>query len=136
MSQILILEDDVELSLQWARALEPHGYSVLVTHGANDALKAMEAYEVEVCVIDLLVRSEEVDVSDGGLVFLGRIELAKRQRLKIIGVSGSHSGSAGPQGFHGVDAERLLRTFGADIFLQKPFLDKELVTTVRAILAA
>lgn|GEM_PF-2392954 len=135
MSHLLILEDDVELSLQWARSLETHDYTVLVAHGATDALQVIAEHAVNVCIVDLLVRPDDVNASDGGLVFLGRIEPAERQRLKIIGVSGSYAGSAGPQGFHGVDAEKLLKTFGADMFLPKPFFDTELVTAVQTILA-
>lgn len=130
MSRILILDDDVHLALQWSRALEARGHNVLVTHGASDAYEAFEAHPVDLCVVDLLVRPEEQDNPDGGLVFLGRIPLHRRKGVKIIGVSGAIGGT------FGIDARKLLMTFGADGFLQKPFLDAELVSDIEAILVA
>lgn len=132
MSQILILEDDVELALQWQSALRLEGYGVLVAHGAKDALNLFDRNAIDLCIVDLLVRKDGTLTTDGGTIFLGRLKLrlldSKDRKVKIIGVSGV---TATPTGIH---PEPYFMTFGADRFLGKPFRDSDLLDEVRELI--
>ena len=126
---ILILDDDVQLAIQWAKTFESAGYNVFITHGAQEAHQVFSSNAINLCVVDFMVRRDSQPTADGGLSFLGTLSAAQRRSTKILGVSGMR-----PRG-KGLDPKKYLTTFGAQHFLSKPFSDLELLEEVNVMLA-
>lgn len=117
---VLILEDDVAIALQWQKALQNAGFDVLVTHDADSAIEVFTSNDINVCIIDFMIREGGVPTANGGVKFLNSIDSKARATKKIIGVSGL------TQGWPAIDAKPFLLTFGAQIFLEKP-IDTDLL---------
>lgn len=126
---ILILDDDVQLAIQWAKTLESADYTVFITHGAKEATQVFSNNVINLCVVDFMVRRDDQPTADGGLSFLGAMSTADRRRTNILGVSGMR-----PKGKN-LDPKKYLTTFGAEHFLSKPFSDHELLEAVNIMLA-
>jgi len=134
MTRLLILEDDIELTNQWQKALEPIADEIFVTHGAVQALAVIDSHEIDLCVVDLIVREHGKPKSDGGILFLGTLRtksLDATERMPLIlGVSGVDDKNIW------IEAETLLKSFGSDEFLQKPFTDGELIDAIQRLLSS
>lgn len=128
MKKILILDDDVQLTMQWARALKGGGYEVLVAHTADDALTLFRGEQIDLCIVDFIIRENGVATANGGLMFLGNLDVRDRKRTRILGISGLKSG------LPNFDPQKYLMTFGAEFFLRKPFSDDELLLEVNELL--
>ena len=93
MRTILIMDDDVRLANEWKEVLTKHHYTVLVTHGAQEALEVYDRYSIDLCVVDMFVRGGDGRPGDdGGLNFTGRVRLHplfNEKNTPIIGVSGA-----------------------------------------------
>ncbi len=125
---ILILEDNVQLALQWSSTLKKLGYTTLVTHGAEQALQVLDSHRIDLCIVDFMVHENGKPSPNGGLTFLGKMSSAQRKQLKLLGVSGL------TQGYPAIDAKEYLLAFGAEYFLAKPFTDAELVAEINRVL--
>lgn len=128
MKKILILDDDVALTMQWQSALQRGGHEVFVAHNADDALNLFRSEQIDLCVIDFIIRENGVATANGGLMFLGNLDVRDRKKTRILGVSGLKSGL--PK----FDPQKYLMTFGAENFLRKPFSDDELLLEVNEML--
>lgn len=125
---ILILEDDLQLAVQWRNALISKGYTLILSERARDALALFSNNPVDLCIIDFLVRVDGKPSPDGGLTFLGMLDASDRKKTKILGVSGMTGG------YPAVNAENHFLNLGAHSFLGKPFTDDELVLRVEELL--
>lgn len=101
---------------------------MFVTPGAEEALAVFNTQNIDVCIVDFMVRENGKPTANGGITFLGKMDPFKRRKTKILGVSGMTE-EQGP-----IEAKNFLLTFGAQEFLQKPFTDLELVATVNELL--
>jgi len=126
---ILILEDDVALAIQWSHALISAGYHIFVTHGAAEAAKVYFDNTIDLCIVDFLIYTDEKPAANGGITFMGMLTAPEKKNTKILGVSGYK-----PK-FSNVNPEQYFLTFGANRYLPKPFSDDELLTEVTQILA-
>jgi len=131
MTNILILEDDIHLTIQWRQALEPICNEIFIAHGATQALELYDDNHVDLCIVDLIVREDDKPKSDGGILFLGKLKTKKWETGKmplVLGVSGID------KAIPWIEARNLLTTLGASDFLEKPFSDDELVEAVGRLL--
>ncbi len=101
--RVLVVEDDDELRFLLEKALKVRGHEVLGTHGAEQALSALEAREFDAMVTDL--RMPEMD----GLALCARAR-ERYPNLRIVLMTAF--GSIG----NAVEAMRL----GVSDFIQKP----------------
>jgi two-component system, OmpR family, phosphate regulon response regulator PhoB len=114
--QVLVVEDDPQLSTLIRSVLERDGLSVGVAGTARDAEMICQADHIDVVVLDLtLPDSQGFDVL---------VALRRRLTTPILVVSG-----------RGGDDERVQGLdLGADDYLSKPFYVPELVARVRSLL--
>ncbi len=126
---ILILEDDVALAVQWRAALKSAGFTVFISHGAKEALNIFSTQKIDLCIVDFMVRVNGKPSSDGGLMFLGNLDTKYRKKTKILGVSGM------TQGRRALNAEYHFLNLGTDGFLGKPFANYELIQEVKSMLS-
>ena len=116
MTTLLLVEDDEQLLSVIAAYLELNDFRVLQSKNAAGCLKTLEHHHIDLIVLDLTLPDED------GLVLLRRLRVSNT--IPIIVVSGRTSGDDRVAGLE----------FGADDYLCKPFLPKELVYRVNNIL--
>lgn len=117
MTTLLLVEDDEQLISVIAAYLELNDFKVLQSGNAAGCLSVLERNRVDLIVLDLTLPDED------GLVLLRRLRASNN--IPIIVVSGRTSGDDRVAGLE----------FGADDYLCKPFLPKELLYRVNNILS-
>ncbi|MCY7295694.1 response regulator transcription factor [Alteromonas sp. a30] len=117
MTTLLLVEDDEQLLSVIAAYLELNDFKVLQCEDAAGCLMTIEHHHIDLIVLDLTLPDED------GLVLLRRLRASNS--IPIIVVSGRTSGNDRVAGLE----------FGADDYLCKPFLPKELLYRVNNILS-
>ncbi|MEW6278936.1 MAG: response regulator transcription factor [Candidatus Eremiobacterota bacterium] len=114
MRQILLVEDDREVREVVARYLQDHGFGVCTAGDGPEALKQVD--RADLVVLDLGLPTLD------GLEVLRRIRASNPIPILILSARGE-----------GADRVTGLE-LGADDYLTKPFLPRELVARVKALL--
>ena len=116
MATLLLVEDDEQLLSVTAAYFDLHNFTILQSTSAAGCLRVLEDHHVDLIVLDLTLPDED------GLVLLRK--LRAKDNTPIIVVSGRTSGDDRLAGLE----------FGADDYLCKPFLPKELLYRVNNLL--
>ncbi len=125
MKTVLILEDESRLSSAWQSALEEVGFRVFVESTSEDAVATLAAEQVDVVVVDMLIRDHESGIRPkGGLSFLTHVHLNVENSPKVIAVTGSSPD------LKLLSYAQLLK---ADLRLEKPFAPEELTWRVQRL---
>ncbi|MDD7910951.1 MULTISPECIES: response regulator [Pseudovibrio] len=112
---LLIVDDDEEIASLTAEFLQDRGYTVLTANSAEEAHGVLEANEVDLMVLDIMLPGES------GLALCQRVR--KSSKLPIIIISAITG-----------DTERIVGLeLGADDYLEKPFNPRELQARIFAI---
>lgn len=114
---VLLADDDEAIAANLSSLLERSGFKVMATTSGTEALVAIERYEPDICVLDILMPGLD------GREVLRRMRQGGRTTpvLLLTQIDGS--------------AERVMAfEEGADDYLNKPFDPLELVARIRAIL--
>jgi CheY-like chemotaxis protein len=78
MADILIVEDDKDLNNAYKIILENEGHTVVSVFNGVEALKALESFEPQLILLDLLMPVM------GGLEFLQNYDLDKHNGVKVL----------------------------------------------------
>ncbi len=78
MARILIVEDDKDLNNAYKIILENESYEVVSVFNGQEALKALESFEPDLILLDLLMPVM------GGLQFLQEYDLDKHKGVKVL----------------------------------------------------
>jgi two-component system OmpR family response regulator len=116
MSQVLLIDDDLELTAMFREYLEQEGFRVTLAHdgetGTREALSGVHA----IAILDVMMPRMN------GLETLRRVRA--KSRLPILMLTG-----------RGDDTDRILGLeLGADDYVTKPCTPRELTARIRAIL--
>lgn len=135
MAEILILEDDLELSNTWARALRAVGYKVELVTDSTSALAAMKERRFDLVVVDVFIKKGGQFVPDGGVLLLAKIRRAYAggqanwwRTVPVLAVSGGFVIEGG------FDPLKTAADMGATEWLRKPIPMDELIYTIRRML--
>lgn len=116
-ARILVVDDDPELRGLLQRFLSEHGYAVRAVDGGKAMDTALQREPADVVVLDLMMPGED------GLAILRRLRAAGEQ-VPVMMLTA-----------RGDPVDRVLGLeMGADDYLGKPFLPRELVARVAALL--
>lgn len=116
-ARILVVDDDPELRGLLQRFLSEHGYAVRAVDGGKAMDTALQREPADVVVLDLMMPGED------GLAILRRLRAAGEQMPVMMLTA------------RGDPVDRVLGLeMGADDYLGKPFLPRELVARVAALL--
>ncbi|MCY4333791.1 MAG: response regulator [Litoreibacter sp.] len=130
MARILLLDDDLVLSKLIVQSLELADLGECVHFDAlQGAYDYLEGNEVDLAIVDLFFRKDEVLKKKGGLTFISKMRQIERKPLPIIAISGAFDAS------FGVHLKTSAKTLGATAVLSKPFHPDDLVSLVRRLLA-
>jgi len=115
-TQLLIVDDDVELCTMLAEYLEPEGFAAEAAGSAPLALERLGRGGVELVVLDVMLPGLS------GFEVLRRIRAVSRVPVLMLTARGE-------------EVDRVVGLeMGADDYLAKPFSPRELVARIRAIL--
>ena len=116
MYTLLVVEDDEELNQTVSEVLSGEGYRVLRAHSCREAQRLADSHTLDLAVLD-------VNLPDGsGFAFMET--LRKKSRCPVLFLSARDEDEDRLQGLG----------LGADDYVTKPFLMKELILRVTAIL--
>lgn len=115
-AKILLVDDDTALTELLSEYLTEAGMEVFCAGGADEALKSLEAQEIDLAVLDIMMPGMS------GLELLPVIR--GRWSMPVIMLTG-----------RGEDIDRILGLeMGADDYLAKPANPRELLARIRAVL--
>jgi len=116
-ARILVVDDDPELRALLQRFLSEHGFQVRAVDGGKTMDAALQRDPADVIVLDLMMAAED------GLAVLRRLRAGGDQTPVIMLTA------------RGDPVDRVLGLeMGADDYLAKPFLPRELVARIAALL--
>lgn len=84
MKRVLIMEDSVELAMDWRDALERNGYTVQLTYSGEEAIRALEKAAFDVVITDLFTNTKQ-----GGLALIARLKTMGAKAPPVIAVTGA-----------------------------------------------
>ena len=116
MPEILLVDDDLELTELLAELLSLEGFNVAVVHNGKEALSLLETRSFDLMLLDIMM-----PMLNGTETLK---QLRKTSDIPVLMLSARDN-----------DIDRVLGLeLGADDYLPKPFNDRELVARIRAIL--
>jgi DNA-binding response OmpR family regulator len=118
---VLVIEDDKEIRLVVAHALQKKDYDVVLVDTAEDGINLINDIAVDLVITDIFMRGK------GGLWAIQSIK-QKKPELKVLSMSGGWRGLAGE------DVTRAAQKVGADLGLNKPFELPELYAAVESLI--
>jgi CheY-like chemotaxis protein len=130
MTDILVVDDEIEVGTVIRRVLERAGYTVTVASNAAAGLDAAAEQRPDVVITDVIMPKVNG-------VELIKVLRGRYPRIRVIAISGG--GSFGPQAYKpdAISTHAYLaaaRAAGADEFLTKPFDLTDLLAAVRRLL--
>lgn len=135
MARIMIMEDDSLQAGLLADELAAMGHDAIVTFTASEALARLEETKVDLLITDIFVKGSEGFIADGGILLIGRLRSAARQKplswlasLPILAISGINMQSAK------VPTLSMAESIGATRCMAKPFSFQDLKRAVEELL--
>jgi CheY-like chemotaxis protein len=118
---VLIVDDDSAIVVSLKFLMEQCGYTVLLAYDGEEALEMVRSHRPDIVLLDIMLPG-----IDGYRVceMIRRDPALKAVRIVFLTAKGNEE-----------DIAKGL-VLGADAYLTKPFANKELVATVKALLAA
>ena len=116
MPEILLIDDDLELTELLAELLSLEGFNVTVVHNGKEALSVLETRSFDLMLLDIMM-----PMLNGTETLK---QLRKTSDMPVLMLSARDND---------IDCVLSLE-LGADDYLPKPFNDRELVARIRAIL--
>ncbi|MEL7464978.1 MAG: response regulator [Pseudomonadota bacterium] len=135
MADIMILEDDRQLSRRWKGALTGVGHTVEIVETASEGLALAREKKFDLCIVDIFIKRDGAYVPDGGVILISKFRQVHPDRsepwwstVPIIAITGA-SGILG-----GYDPLRTARDMGANLMIRKPIPLNEMMKCVEDLL--
>jgi CheY-like chemotaxis protein len=122
MTKILIVEDDQQQQVAYARTLGQAGYEIALAADAVSAVSSAVAQRPDLIMLDL-----GLPAGDGGLV------LERLRNLPVTSITPAIAVTGGVMNF---DREQRLRDLGCTTILVKPVSSEQLLASVANVLGA
>ncbi|BBO73569.1 hypothetical protein DSCW_09860 [Desulfosarcina widdelii] len=118
--KILIVDDEPSITVPLKFLMEQNRFDVMVVHSGEDALTAIEVFEPDLVLLDVMLPAV-----DGFQVCQSLRENPLRKNLKIVFLSAMTRDLDIAKG----------NTLGADAYITKPFSNAEVVRQVKDLLS-
>ncbi|MBN2320100.1 MAG: response regulator [Acidobacteria bacterium] len=132
MTNILLVDDDVDFVASNKMALEKEGFNVLTAHNGKDAMKIVESTDIDAAVLDVLM-----DTPDEGMVLARKLRKNPRtEKIPLILLTSLNevNREAGYKvRFSDMDRDEVWLPI--DRYLDKPVKSKDLSAEIRRLLS-
>lgn len=118
--RILIVDDEPSITIPLKFLMEQHQFEVMVVHNGEDALTAMDSFEPDLVLLDVMLPA-----IDGFQVCQNLRENPKCRNLKVVFLSAMTRDLDIAKG----------NTLGADAYITKPFSNADVVRQVKDLLS-
>ena len=118
--RILIVDDEPSITVPLKFLMEQHQFEVMVVHNGEDALAAMDSFEPDLVLLDVMLPA-----IDGFQVCQNLRENPKCRKLKVVFLSAMTRDLDIAKG----------NTLGADAYITKPFSNADVVRQVKDLLS-
>ena len=118
--RILIVDDEPSITVPLKFLMEQHQFEVMVVHNGEDALAAMDSFEPDLVLLDVMLPA-----IDGFQVCQNLRENPKCRNLKVVFLSAMTRDLDIAKG----------NTLGADAYITKPFSNADVVRQVKDLLS-
>jgi DNA-binding response OmpR family regulator len=118
--KILIVDDEPSITVPLKFLMEQNRFDVMVVHSGEDALAAIDAFEPDLVLLDVMLPAV-----DGFQVCQRLRENPLRKNLKVVFLSAMTRDLDIAKG----------NTLGADAYITKPFSNAEVVRQVKDLLS-
>lgn len=116
MTTLLIVDDDVDITLELKAYLTPHNFQVLTAKNGEEMWRLLSKHEVHLIVLDIMMPG------DDGISLCQKLRHTSVVPIIMLSAAGS-------------EADRVSSLeIGADDFLAKPFSARELLARIKALL--
>ncbi|MEL6940778.1 MAG: response regulator [Cyanobacteria bacterium J06598_1] len=129
MAKVLILEDNLELALYWQRLLEAQNHGVQCCDTVAAALTLTEKMQPDLVIVDMLIKSGDTPLPQGGLTLVGKLKLLGTSCPPLLGVSGMKRSN-----YLKSTALEVAEKMGLDLALYKPISEEQLLRAVSYLL--
>jgi DNA-binding response OmpR family regulator len=119
VNKILIVDDEPSITVPLKFLMEQNRFEVMVVHSGEDALGAMDDFEPDLVLLDVMMPS-----IDGFQVCQQLKDNPRRKALKVVFLSALTRDLDIAKG----------NTLGADAYITKPFSNAEVVRQVKDLL--
>ena len=119
VNKILIVDDEPSITVPLKFLMEQHQFAVMVVHSGEDALSAIEHFEPDLVLLDVMLPTV-----DGFQVCQHLKSDPKHQSIKVIFLSAMTRDLDIAKG----------NTLGADAYITKPFSNADVVRQVKDLL--
>lgn len=130
---VLLLEDDIELAIDYSEYLTAAGFAVTVARSGADALHLAAGERFDVAVVDMFIRKAGQLVPDGGLSLIFKLRnssgLRTPRNVPVLAISGSALTRTEPSPLQAA------MTVGATSTMVKPIDAFELVDEVNRLVS-
>ena len=120
VKRILIVDDEPSITIPLKFLMEQHQFEVMVVHNGEDALTAMDSFEPDLVLLDVMLPA-----IDGFQVCQNLRENPKCRNLKVVFLSAMTRDLDIAKG----------NTLGADAYITKPFSNADVVRQVKDLLS-
>jgi len=135
MVMVLILEDDIVLSMEWSAALRAASFDVRAAVDVGEAEVRISDQVFDLVVVDSSIRKDGGLSSEGGITLISALRMPELRsypawaaEVPILAVSGAMKG-------YGFDPLTTALSISANRQMRKPFSPSKLVDTCRQMLA-
>ncbi len=118
--KILIVDDEPSITVPLKFLMEQNQFEVMVVHSGEDALTAMDAFEPDLLLLDVMLPAV-----DGFQVCQNLRDNPQRKDIKIVFLSAMTRDMDIAKG----------NTLGADAYITKPFSNADVVSQVKDLLS-
>lgn len=122
MARIIVIDDEADLREVLRLMLESHGHEVDEAANGSEGLKALAARKYDLVITDVLMPEED------GVTIAKRVP-GMQPEARVLAISGG--GPTMPADW----SLKMMKMFGVDAALQKPFEEEELIGAVDRLLA-
>jgi CheY-like chemotaxis protein len=127
MKNILIMEDNLSLAMDWRDAFELNGHQVTLCHTGDEAIVNLEEFEFDLVVTDMFVPKGK-----GGLHVIGKLATMGADAPVTIAVTGARGQSEYPLESTNIFLNQAKR-LGSSVCIEKPFPAAELLMLARKL---
>jgi len=131
---VLILEDDIALSMDWSATLRDAGFDIRAAVDVAEADTLIRDHKFDLVIVDSFIREETGLSSEGGLTVISALRRPPLRNYPEWGRDVPILAVTGATEAFGFDPLNIAESIGANHRLRKPIAPQDLIATCQQLL--